>query len=362
MGGIISEEKHRFIVRANIAADRRAAIIKKEKAEHLSSPLVDLASTNNRREKKIKFGAYLFICALFIGVLMPTLSVANPSCGKSGVWLQVLGSGGPEILQDGRASTSYIVWLDGKSRLLVDAGGGSALNFSKAKAKFEDLDAIVLSHLHVDHSADLPAFIKASYFGVRVRDIPLFGPSGNKRMPSTQAFLASLFASPNGAYRYLSNFVDSSKTGHYKINGYDIPFDKKTVWAEFQNDRIKLSTISVHHGPIPALAWRVDIGGHSITFSGDMNGDFRSLEKLAVNSDLLVAHTAIPESAKGVARALHMPPSIVGKIAGHAKVKKLVLSHRMRRTLGYEQESRQLIQERYKGLVNFANDLDCYRL
>lgn len=170
--------------------------------------------------------------------------MANSSCGKSGVWLQVLGSGGPEILQGGRASTSYIVWLDGKARLLVDAGGGSALNFSKAKAKFEDLDAIVLSHLHVDHSADLPAFIKASYFGGRAREIPLFGPSGNKLMPSTKAFLASLFASPNGAYRYLSDFVDVSKTNHYKVEGYDIPFNKETVWTGFQNDRMRISLAS----------------------------------------------------------------------------------------------------------------------
>ncbi|PCI19082.1 MAG: MBL fold metallo-hydrolase [Piscirickettsiaceae bacterium] len=308
------------------------------------------------------YGCYILILLLFVVVLMPKIGIASSSCGGDGVWLQVLGSGGPEILQDGRASSSYIVWLDGKSRLLVDAGAGSALNFGLSGAKFEDLDAIVFSHFHVDHSADLPAFIKASYFGDRTRDLPLFGPSGNKIMPSTKTFLASLFGSPNGAFSYLSDFVDSSKTCHYKIKGYDIPFNKETVWAGFQNNRIKISAISVHHGPLPALAWRVDIGGHSISFSGDMNGDNHSLEKLAVNSDLLVAHNAIPESAKGVARALHMPPSVIGKVAKYANVKQLVLSHRMSRTIGHELETGQLIQQSYTGLVSFANDLDCFRL
>ena len=35
-----------------------------------------------------------------------------------GVALQVLGSGGP-IADDARASTSYVVWVDGESRVLI---------------------------------------------------------------------------------------------------------------------------------------------------------------------------------------------------------------------------------------------------
>ena len=51
------------------------------------------------------------------------------ACGAKGVAVQVLGSGGPEMR--GRASSSYIVWLDGKARVLVDSGGGSALRFGE---------------------------------------------------------------------------------------------------------------------------------------------------------------------------------------------------------------------------------------
>ena len=43
------------------------------------------------------------------------LSACPPA---EGVALQVLGSGGP-IADDGRASSSYIVWIDGKSRVLM---------------------------------------------------------------------------------------------------------------------------------------------------------------------------------------------------------------------------------------------------
>ena len=59
---------------------------------------------------------------------------ATPVCEKQGVWLQVLGSGGPE-LEDGRASSGYVIWQDGKARVLVDMGAGSLLRFEKSGAK-----------------------------------------------------------------------------------------------------------------------------------------------------------------------------------------------------------------------------------
>ena len=73
-----------------------------------------------------------------------------------------------------------------------------------------------------------------------------------------------------------------------------------------------------------------------------------------------MAHNAIPEGTVGVARYLHMPPSVIGRIAHDAGVKQLVLSHRMLRTLGRETETLDLIKKRYTGPVEFANDLDCF--
>ncbi len=317
----------------------------------LVAPAIPKARTHRRY-------AIVILLALLSG---PLVRPAHAGCDANGVWLQVLGSGGPEILQDSRASSSYLVWLNGKARLLVDAGGGSALNFGKSGASFRDLDAIVFSHFHVDHSTDLPVLVKASYFGERARDLPLFGPTGNWLMPSMQGFIQAMFAGKRGAFRYLSDFVDASEPSAYKLIANDVPAAGKSTWSGFHNERLQLSAIPVHHGPVPALAWRVDIAGHSITFSGDMNGDNRTLEKLARDSDILVAHNAIPEIATGVARKLHMPPSVIGKIASESRVKQLVLSHRMRRTLGREVQTQRIIQQSYTGPVAFSDDLDCFQ-
>ncbi len=120
--------------------------------------------------------------------------------------------------------------------------------------------------------------------------------------------------------------------------------------------------MSVHHGPLPALAYRVIIGDKSITFSGDMNGDYHTLELLAKGTDVLVAHNAVPNGARGVSTQLHMIPNVIGKIAQKAQPKKLVLSHRMLRTLGKEKETKREIHKYYKGTVKFANDKSYYKV
>jgi glyoxylase-like metal-dependent hydrolase (beta-lactamase superfamily II) len=91
------------------------------------------------------------------------LQAAAQSCGAQGVAVQVLGSGGPE-LQDKRAMSSYLVWENGQTRVLIDAGGGSALRFGESGAQMSQLDVILFTHFHVDHSGDFAALIKSSWF------------------------------------------------------------------------------------------------------------------------------------------------------------------------------------------------------
>ena len=97
------------------------------------------------------------LCLVTLFLNCPFVPTADAqACGGEGVAVQVLGSGGPE-LQDKRASSSYLVWQDGRARVLIDAGGGSALRFGESGAKMSQLDVILFTHFHVDHSADFPA-------------------------------------------------------------------------------------------------------------------------------------------------------------------------------------------------------------
>ena len=286
-------------------------------------------------------------------------SATAQSCGATGLAVQVLGSGGPES-QDKRASTSYLIWENGKARVVLDAGGGSNLRFGQSGAQMSQVDVFLFSHFHIDHTSDFPAMIFSSWFEDRNRPLPVYGPSGNDIMPSTVEFVNDLFSEPHGAYRYLSELVDSS-AGSYKLQPHNVAASAAPILV-LRTAGMALYAVSVVHGDFPALAWRVEIDGKRIVFSGDTNGEGQGLVQLASNADLFVAHNAVPEGATGVERRLHMPPSVIGTIAANAHVKQLVLSHRMLRTLGKENEIKiqAEIARRFSGPIKFANDLDCY--
>jgi ribonuclease BN (tRNA processing enzyme) len=289
--------------------------------------------------------------------LAPVVAAAD-TCSGHGVQVQVLGSGGPE-LEDKRASSSYLVWQDGRPRILIDSGGGSGLRFGQAGAHVAQLDAVLFTHLHIDHSADFPALIKSSYFEERELPLPVYGPPGNEDFPSTTEFVADLFDGKRGAYRYLADFL-AGKDGGYSLQAHDVALTGHEIRTVVSPRDLSLDATQVIHGGVPAIAWRVSIGGKIIVFSGDTNGDNGNLERLATGADLFVAHNSVPEGETGAARQLHMPPSVIGRIAKTAGVGRVVLSHRMLRTLGRESETRSVIARVYPGPVAFADDLDCF--
>ncbi|MDE0853147.1 MAG: MBL fold metallo-hydrolase [Nevskia sp.] len=284
---------------------------------------------------------------------------AHPrACTGHGVELQVLGSGGPET-GDRRASSSYLVWQDGRAQVLLDSGGGSALRFGQSGARVATLDVILFSHLHIDHSADFPALMKSAYFEDRQQPLPVYGPAGNESFPATSEWLAALFDPRRGAYRYLGDFLNAENSG-FKLEAHDVAPPAQGIQPVFSGGGLELAAATMLHGNAPALAWRVRIGGKTLVFSGDTSGINGNLEMLAQHADLLLAHNAVPEGTGGTLLQLHMPPSVIGRIAASARVKSLVLSHRMLRTLGREAETRQAIAAAYPGPVAFADDLDCF--
>ncbi|MGQ5524009.1 MBL fold metallo-hydrolase [Chitinimonas sp. PSY-7] len=304
--------------------------------------------------------AFKTLC-LALSVLSGSIALAAPSrCPANGVYLQVLGSGGPEL--NGRAQSSYLIWDKGNARVLIDAGPGSAVNFGRVGARYETLNVIALTHLHADHSADLPAFVKNGFFSDRNKDLPILGPDGSSRFPATTDWLKALFASPDGAYRYLDSFVSGNDDPAYRLQPQDVLPEEGATLTPYQEGDLTLTAAGVTHGAVPALAWRVTLGDRSVVFSGDTNGNGDALQKLAQGAGLLVAHNAVPEGARGVERALHMPPSRIGEIAAASGIKTLLLSHRMNRTLGREQDTQQAIRKYYQGKLSFANDLDCIPL
>src|SRR5216684_4948041 len=132
---------------------------------------------------------------LLILVAASTAALAQ-SCTGSPVAVQILGSGAPGFVKD-RANTSYLLWIGSQAKILVDAGGGAYVRFGQAQAKFSDLSMILVSHLHPDHSSDLPGVLWSGR-NTRNDTLPIVGPSGNEAAPALNDFLMRLFDPKSG--------------------------------------------------------------------------------------------------------------------------------------------------------------------
>jgi len=284
---------------------------------------------------------------------------ATEHCGGATAW-QVLGSGGPEL--NGRAQSGHVLWLDGKARALFDAGAGTAVAFGKEGGRIEDLHVIALSHLHSDHSADLPAYLKAGVFGEREAPLPIFGPPAGGGFPSLDDWLAALIGAERSAYPYLGGFLHPDGAP-FRIVPTTLSLRRGEITKVFDDGTTRLLATPVRHGPVPALAWRVETGGHAVVYLGDTDAREPALTGLAKDADLLVANLAIPEDSDDeVANALHAPPSRIARLAAQAGVRRLLLSHLMRRSEQDLPHALRVIAGIYAGPVDVAYDGQCLRL
>lgn len=290
----------------------------------------------------------------FAGQVIPS------ACQSDRVKLQMLGTRGPELLDD-QASTGYLIWLDNKARVIVDAGPGSLQRFKQSKANYTDVQLMLFTHFHADHSADFPSYIKGGFFTERKQNLNIIGPSGTKFVSSADEFVDRAIGS-EGMYPYLSPFIDGQQPSSYKLDVKTFPWSYQdlNIKEVYNKDYIKVKTVSVHHGPFPALGYRVEVAGCSISFTGDMSGRLQAMPDLAKGSDILVAHNAIPENATGVPALLHMKPSYIGKMAKQANVKTLLLTHLMKRSLSVKPETLKLVRKEYKGEIIYPKDLDTF--
>lgn len=225
----------------------------------------------------------------------------------------------------------------------------------------DELDRIAITHLHTDHVADLPALLKGGYFSDRSRTLPLLGPTGNQLFPAMDDFVKGLFDPDQGVFRYLWGFLEG-EDGLFATPATVIDASHGRVTELPEVRGVKLAALGVHHGPVPALAYRVEVAGKRILFSGDLNGDTPGLAEFIRGADLLVMDHAIPSSAGQVARNLHATPERIGRLAQEAGVKTLLLSHLMARSLTDPQLNLSQIREHFDGRILVAEDLMCLPL
>ncbi|RSN51179.1 MBL fold metallo-hydrolase [Streptomyces sp. WAC 04229] len=215
--------------------------------------------------------------------------------------LTVLGSATPYPRVDNPCS-GYLV-SSGDTRIWVDAGSGT-LGPLQRHVRLDELDAIWISHLHADHSADLlTAYYGALYADIRLAaPIPLYGPPGIADRLAD--FLTNTPArSPIEAAFAVTELYD----GHQAAVG-----------------SLRLTSRTVSHG-MSAFAVRIEAAGKSLVYSGD-TAPCPSLTELAEGCDVLLCE-ADSAQAPVEGEQVHHTPEDTGNTAGEARVGRLIVTH-----------------------------------
>lgn len=300
----------------------------------------------------------------------PEASAHTPGCGRGlRPALQVLGSGGP-LNAGGRASTSYLLWLEGYPAIIVDVGPGSLVNLARANADPADIDAVLISHEHPDHVSDLPGLVWDEDVLDRDRALVVLGPAGNDTFPGIRLFLDRLFG-PDGPFPFMQAVMTPDAAFHLDIKEISVSRAQRGPVMKLRG--VEISAYPVPHGKAPTLAYRIDGADFSVVFAGDQSGTDPGFSTFAKSADILILHTALSPAAAGhpFVKVIGLPQQLA-KLAADAGAKRVVLSHLMGLPAGRPSAAAFALADRaallravrsvYRGEVSVALDLECLPL
>ena len=305
----------------------------------------------------------LFFCKFCFSILLICLSLTvsgqlgNRYCGDEGIWIQTLGSGDLDIEND-RGAESYLVWIDTRATLLVNAGAGTSVFFDESNAKFSDLQAIVLSQTSVNRTSDLAALLKGSRRSYREDPLTILGPEGDEHNLSTSDFVNRLL-SKEGPYPELAPLLTVRSPNGYQIRTRDVPIGSKR-WSGFGTSEIILSAMAMKAGGRPSLAWRISIADRTIVFVMGPNNRKHTMAEFAEEADAIVFSHLLPVGSPSLLAESNFLPSQIAFIASHAQASFILLGGRNWRTLGRETRTLEEIEKDYDGTIIFPDDLECW--
>lgn len=250
--------------------------------------------------------------------------------------LTILGFAGAAPL-DG-ACPSYLVESD-ETTLLLDCGPGTLERLWRHGA-LERLDAIVISHMHLDHVADLP-LIAGELVRAKLREPrpALCVPRGDG--PQVLRALDATFArEPSPMTRF------------------DVAFDVREYDAE---QRVELGSLTLTFAPTahaqPCFAVRVSDGRAALVYGAD-GAPCEPLARLAAGADVLLLEATYADDAAAAAAQGHMTAAQAGELARGAGAKRLVLTH----LLPGQQRLLELAAQAFAGPIELAREGLTYEL
>jgi len=253
--------------------------------------------------------------------------------------LTFLGTG--SAMPTGERFQAGLLLESGDHTLLVDCGSGVLHGLARTSAGYEAVDAVLLTHHHLDHVSDLFPFLKARWLA-GATEITVAGPAGTR----------DLFDGLFDVHEYMQDRLDLTvrevDVGSFSLAGFDV------------------AAMETRHS-MRCLAYRFAAGdGYGdgtgngdqkdgpVVFSGDTEA-FTDLVEFADGAAILVHDCSFPDD---VDVSNHPTPAVLGGVLSDADaaVGRVYLTHLYPHTDGRHEEMLDSIGEHWDGDVRFARD------
>lgn len=214
--------------------------------------------------------------------------------------LDILGCSGT-FPTAGQPASGYLI-THGETAILCDAGFGVFAELTR-RIEPDQLDAVILSHRHPDHCADLLALHHALAYGpYDLSDLPVFcAPGVDKRLAE---FLG---AGEGHVFFDVFDFHDVGETNHVVVGAIDLRF-------------------AVTSHSVPTIATRFQAEGRSLAYSAD-TGPGGGFPELAESSEVVLCEASIEGERDEHHFVHHLTATEAGQTAAAAGAEMLILTH-----------------------------------
>lgn len=291
-------------------------------------------------------------------------------------WFTLGTMGGP--IASGPRSQPANLLVRGRDAYLIDCGDGALERLAATRIRLQQVHAVILSHLHFDHTAGLQAVLGLR-FQTGVEDkLTIYGPPGTRAV--VDGLLASMKPAVEAGYglpgETSANPADSVAVVEL-TDGSTFNLEDVAVTVR-QNTHYSFSAGSAADRHFKSLSFRFAAPDRTIAYTGD-TGPSPAVEQLAKDADLLVSEMIdvdrtvanvrrnSPDMSVGAMAGMtqhlsthHLLPEQVGELAARAGVKSVVVTHIVAPTASAGDLLVYLarISATYRGPTVIAEDLD----
>ncbi len=289
----------------------------------------------------MKLSTLGLLLGLSLGSAMPAPAQAAQPDAKQ-CWLTLGTAGGPVAVAERSQPANLLI--AGDQRILVDVGDGAMEHLAALKLQPSAVDALFISHLHMDHIAGLQGLIGLRWMTAAPRSLAIYGPAG------TDELVAGIIASIQPSVRAgLGTGTHRPTDGIVKVitldGGSEVTLGDVRIRAvrntHFTDDPYKQG--ETKEGGV-SLSYRFDRAGVGIGYTGD-TGESEAVAELFRGVDTLVSEVIdLPRvlemirrndgganrNADDLAKHLathHLLPTQAGALATKAGAKALVFTH-----------------------------------